>query len=247
VADLEGPDGPRQIAAFDLDGTLTTGGSVWEFLVAMVGPWRVGRAVAALAPKLARAAVLGGSAADDAKEALFLRTLGGLDVEELAPRAAQFGEAHYRRKARADMRARLEWHRGRGDVLVIVSASPELYVKAVGRELGVDHVVATRLEVGPDGRLTGRYEGRNCRGAEKLARLEQWTRSSVVATSVGEGTDVQRAGQATPRPYLWAYGNSAGDLPLLAAADVGVDVGHLGKLGRLRRFRRLSDLPSDHQ
>ena len=35
---------------------------------------------------------------------------------------------------------------------------------------------------------------------------------------------------------LWAYGNSRGDLSMLEAADVGVNVGRLGRLGRLRGF-----------
>ncbi|MGA2037192.1 MAG: HAD-IB family phosphatase, partial [Acidimicrobiales bacterium] len=216
--------------------------SVWQFLVAMVGPVRVVLASAVLAVKLARAALFGGDAADEAKEALFRRTLTGLSLEEIAPRSAAFGLAHYRRRARPEVRARLEWHRNQGHHVVLVSASPELYVRAVGRELGVDDVIATRLEVDPDGLLTGCYDGRNCRGTQKLARLEQWMRSSVVATEMGDGADAPRAGPDVRRPFLWAYGNSAGDIPLLSAADIGVDAGRLNRIGRLRRFIRLTDL-----
>jgi phosphatidylglycerophosphatase C len=231
-----------QVAAFDFDGTLTTGGSVWQFLVAMVGPARVALAGGALATKLARAAVFGGTAADEAKEALFRRTLAGLSLEEIAPRAEGFGLVHYRRHARADVRARLEWHRNQGHRLVLVSAAPELYVRGAGRELGIEDVVATRLEVGPDGLLTGRYDGRNCRGMQKLARLEQWMRSSILAPETGDGADAPHARPKLDRPFLWAYGNSTGDVPLLAAADVGVDVGRLRRMGRLRRFTRLANL-----
>ena len=49
----------------------------------------------------------------------------------------------------------------------------------------------------------------------------------------------------TSEATVWAYGNSRGDLRLLAAADHGVDAGKLGKLGRLARFPRLGDLPSN--
>ncbi len=46
----------------------------------------------------------------------------------------------------------------------------------------------------------------------------------------------------TEHPYLWAYGNSAGDLEMLKGADMGIDAGRLGRFGRLRRFRRLGEV-----
>jgi phosphatidylglycerophosphatase C len=214
------------VAAFDFDGTLTRGGSVWHFLVAISGRRRVVGAALALAGPLAAAALFGGRFADEAKQALFRRTLAGLPVDELTTRAAAFGLAHYRCRARADIRQRLEWHRARGHHLLLVSASPEIYLAAVGVELGVDAVLATRLAVGDDGRLTGVYRGHNCRGQEKLARVREW-----MTDTTGETT-----------AFLWAYGNSKGDRRMLAGADVGVDVGRLGRLGALRAFPRLSDL-----
>ncbi|MHB8593239.1 MAG: HAD family hydrolase [Acidimicrobiales bacterium] len=217
------------VAAFDFDGTLTRGGSVWPFLVAMCGTRRTLLAGLATAPRLVAAAVLGGTAADRAKEALFRHTLGGMDAAELARRAAVFGVAHYARRRRADVAARLEQHRRQGHRLVIVSASPELYVGAVGAELDMHAVIATRLEVGLDGRLTGRYDDRNCRGGQKLDRLSAWMSENV-------------GGERGP-PVVWAYGNSGGDRCLLRGSEVGVDVGRLGRLGKLRAFRRLRDAP----
>lgn len=225
-ARAEGASGVAEgevVAAFDFDGTLTKGGSVWPFLVRLRGAAPVARAAAEILPRLFSAALFGGRAADSAKEALFRRTLGGLDASQVAEEAAHFGTAHYARRRRADVAARVEQHRRHGHRLVIVSASPELYVRAVGEELGFDAVIATRLEVGPDGRLTGSYQGANCRGRRKLEGLQQWTQSHA------------------PGAALWAYGNSAGDRRLLGGADVGVDVGRLGPVGKLRAFRRLRD------
>ncbi|HXQ90692.1 MAG TPA: HAD-IB family hydrolase [Acidimicrobiales bacterium] len=228
------------VAAFDFDGTLTRGGSVWKFLSMLCGRDEVVSAGIVLLPKLVRAALFGGSAADEAKEALFVRTLAGRGVDDVAGRAAAFGVAHYHHRSRTKVRARLDWHRRQGHRIVLVSASPEYYVRAVGDELGVDGVVATRLEVDGHGRLTGRFEGGNCRGARKLAGLQQWMEASSPRGPVGEGT--RDGAPPAPTPYLWAYGNSAGDLEMLEAADVGVDAGRLGRLGKLRRFRRLGDI-----
>ena len=72
------------------------------------------------------------------------------------------------------MRRRHDWHRQAGHRVVIVSASPTVYLDAAGRRLGVDAVLATELEVGADGRLTGRLAGPNCRGEEKVKRLQAW-------------------------------------------------------------------------
>jgi phosphoserine phosphatase len=64
--------------------------------------------------------------------------------------------------------------------------------------LGLDAVIATELEVGPDGALTGEIVGANVRRAEKVRRLEAWL-----------GGDAE----------IWAYGDSTGDRELLERAD----------------------------
>ena len=71
------------------------------------------RAVAALSPKLLRSALVGGTAADDAKEELFTRLLGGLPTELVDDRAATFAERHLARHLRQDARRRLQWHQAR--------------------------------------------------------------------------------------------------------------------------------------
>jgi phosphatidylglycerophosphatase C len=220
----------RTVAAFDFDGTLTNGGSVFPFLVELRGLAPVLQAAGILSPNLLRAAVQGGTVADETKEKLFVRLFGGMPVEQLDHSAEIFARKHLAKHLRDDTRRRLNWHQRQGHYTVIVSASPECYVIPAGQQLGVDGVVATRLAVGGGGLLTGGYEGKNCRGAEKYARLTGHLRASGLFE---EGTD---------QVELWAYGNSRGDLRLLSAADHGVDAGQLGPLGRLRRFPRLADV-----
>lgn len=214
------------VAAFDFDGTLTRGGSVVPFLVAVRGLAPVVRAIARDLPALGRSALLGGAAADSAKEALFTRVLSGVSADEVERVGVEFAERHLRRRLRADTRERLEWHRKLGHRIVIVSASPECYVLPAAQLLGAEAALATRLEVSGN-LLTGRYEGKNCRGTEKYARVMAWVRAQ---------------GLGAQQPVLWAYGNSRGDRLLLESADHGVDAGRLGRFGRLRRFPRLTEV-----
>ncbi len=214
------------VAAFDFDGTLTEGGSVMDFLMDVGGPIKVVAATAILSPRLAHGALAGGTVADQSKELLFQRVLAGEEAPQVEALAEVFAERHLSRHLRTELRERWERHRQRGDRLVIVSASPDVYVAAAGRLLGADGVVATRLAVDDQGALTGRYEGANCRGAEKLRRLRVWIDEDSVVPE-----------------RLWAYGNSRGDLRMLDAADVGVNVGRLGRFGRLRGFPGLDGAP----
>jgi phosphatidylglycerophosphatase C len=216
------------VAAFDFDGTLAHGGSVWQFLVAVTGRAKATLTGIREAPRILLAAIKGGTANDKAKEALFVRILGGRDAEDIAKRADEFGLAHFDKRVRPEVYERLRAHIDRGDSIVIVSASPELYLAPVAKKVGASGLVGTRLHT-TNGKLTGRYEGLNCRGPEKWRRLDQWIDVSV--------------GESEQRPFVWAYGNSAGDRDMLRSADVGVDVGRLGRFGKLKDFVQFGDLP----
>jgi HAD superfamily hydrolase (TIGR01490 family) len=200
-------EGPA-VAAFDFDGTLTRRDSLLPFLVSVRGAAATARAVVAESPLFGRV-LLGRASRDEAKEALLTRLLAGADLQQLSESGQAFADRLVTREIRPAMRRRLDWHRRAGHRVVIVSASPTLYLDAAGRGLGVDAVLATELEVGAEGRLTGRLAGRNCRGDEKARRLRAWLD--------GSGHE--------PSSPVWAYGDSQGDTEMLALADVAVWVG----------------------
>jgi phosphatidylglycerophosphatase C len=145
------------------------------------------------------AAALTDRARDAAKAALLRRVLAGRREAWLRELGARFADVVVSRRLRSGMPERLAWHRKEGHAIVIISASPTLYMDTLGDRLGVDAVLATELEVGDDGCLTGELLGANVRRAEKVRRLEAWL-----------------AGAAAE---VWAYGDSAGDRELLERAD----------------------------
>jgi phosphatidylglycerophosphatase C len=134
----DGDGSIRPLAAFDLDGTLTRRDTLRPFLVRAIGRDRTYRGLLASSFPLARAAALGGPHRDRAKAAVLERLLGGRPLAELAETAESYADHVITHALRDDTRARLEWHRGEGHELVLVSASPELYVTPIGRRLGFD-------------------------------------------------------------------------------------------------------------
>lgn len=190
----------RPVAAFDFDGTISRRDTFLPFLQRLCGAQRLYTAIARSGSQFGQMAV-GRADRDDVKDALLLRLLAGREAGEVEEAGEVYaGFLASAGRLRPDSLARVEEHRRRGHRLVVVSASPDVYLAPLGRRLGFDAVLATRLEVRPDGRLTGRMAGPNCRGQEKVNRLEAWL-----------------DGEA---PSVFAYGDSAGDRELLARADI---------------------------
>jgi phosphatidylglycerophosphatase C len=93
---------------------------------------------------------------------------------------------------------RIEWHKSRGDDVVIVSASLDVYLGPWCAGRGMEYIWTTLEERG--GRLTGRYVDGDCSGAEKARRILQ--RYQLI-----------RYG------HVYAYGDSAEDREMLELAN----------------------------
>jgi phosphatidylglycerophosphatase C len=93
----------------------------------------------------------------------------------------------------------LEAHRATGDHLILLSASPDLYVPLIGQMLGFERTLCTEIQWRGD-RLEGALKTPNRRGEEKLNCLN-WLRSQY------------------PGAPVVAYGNSASDLDHMRQAD----------------------------
>lgn len=192
------------VAVFDVDGTLTTRDCVTPFLRETV---RLRAVLALIRHPGDLLSALVHRDRDRLKE-VACSALTGIDAAALDVAGEGFAREIEHRWLREDTVARLRRHRELGHRVVLASASLEPYLMPFGRILGVDGVVCTRLERDERGILTGRLDGANCRGPEKVRRLEIWLVDNGLADAV-----------------LWAYGDSAGDDELLARADHPVRVG----------------------
>jgi phosphatidylglycerophosphatase C len=216
VTSAAGADARPGVAAFDFDGTLTQRDTLVPFLRRAHGSWAVARA----------AASAGASARNSRdRDAFKVAMLGGLFRGWSAARLDALGRAYVPdlvRVLRPESAQWLDWHRGEGHAVVIVSASLGAYLRPFAEHLGIDAALAVELVV-DGGVLTGEVVGGlNTRGPEKVARLRAW-----VDGRFGPATDVE----------LWAYGDSSGDHELLAAADHPTWVGRRGHRARQARGR----------
>jgi len=206
--------GQTVVAAFDFDGTLSPRDNFVPFLRRFAGTPATARAFTTGALRTA------GSGRehwtrDRLKAELLRQVVAGRDVADFDDTARVFAGDVVRRHLRAEAVARADWHRTQGHRLVIVSASLAAYLRPIAEHLRFDAVLATEVEVGADGRLTGAIAGANVRGAEKARRLDEWL-------------DRECAGAP---PFVWAYGDSSGDRELWARADRAVRLGRRAHRG----------------
>jgi len=199
---------PVAVAAFDFDGTLTRGDTFLPFLARGLGWPRLLWAMLRCSPWLA-AYALRLIRNDVAKARLMQATLSGLSLAELDNWRTRWLAQDFQGQWQDWTLARLAWHQQAGHCGVIVSASPDIYLARVAEQLGVDGLICTEMEVAPGKEgacLTGRMRTPNCHGAQKVLRLNHWLTARFGAVPLGAMT-------------LYAYGDTAGDKPLLRQAQ----------------------------
>jgi phosphatidylglycerophosphatase C len=209
------------VAAFDVDGTLTTGDCVVPFLRRLAGARGLAAAIVRRPREIA--ASVAGRDRDRLKEAVVGSVFEGRDVDSVAAAGREFANEVLCSRLRADMIDRLRWHQQCGHRTVLVSASLRPYLEPLAGSLGIDGVVCTDV-VADGGRYTDRLLAGNCRGLEKVVRLRAWLGDEGLADAA-----------------LWAYGDTRSDEPMLAMAAHPIWVSRATVLAVPPGFDELTD------
>lgn len=192
----QGPSGPEVGAFFDLDQTLLAGFSATAFfrerlLSGRMGPRELFESIlAALSFELGRTGFSGFVAATTAA----YRGLAESVMEEIGE---EVFEKHLATAIYPESRALVRAHREMGHTLAIVSSATRYQAEPLARELGIEHVLCTELEV-EGGVFTGKVVRPTCYGEGK----------AHAAIGLAERTDVDLS-----RSFF--YTDSHEDLPLL--------------------------------
>ena len=192
--------GETELALFDLDNTLLSGDSDYEW-----------------AQFLIERGVLERSEYEARNDHFFRQYKEGrLDIHEfldfqLAPLArhpreqlerwhAEFMRSKVRPIIRARGRELVRRHLAGGDLCAIVTSTNEFITAPIAREFGVEHLLATELEV-RDGRFTGKPRGTPSFRLGTVTRLAEWLGASGMTLASFQSS--------------WFYSDSHNDLPLL--------------------------------
>jgi phosphatidylglycerophosphatase C len=190
-----------RLVLFDLDGTITYRDTLFPYVTGFLAHAHRSRLrMARLVPTLAAFAL--GAADHGAVKSSFIRvTLGGATRPQLRAWNDEFVPRTIALGCSPAALAMVKGHREAGDVLVLMSASTDLYVPQIGEALGFNEVICTGVAFDAAGRLDGALTTPNRRGPEKVRCFRALQQQHPGLESV-------------------AYGNAASDLAHLALADV---------------------------
>jgi HAD superfamily hydrolase (TIGR01490 family) len=148
-----------------------------------------------------------------------LATVAGLPETAMASRCEEFFRIYAERHVGHRARAAVLRHKAEGHLTAVVTAASPYAARPLARLLGIDHVVASELEV-RDHRLTGRALSPLCYAEGKVERAQKL--AERLGFSLREAT---------------FYSDSASDLPLLLAVGEPVAVNPDPRLRREARRR----------
>ena len=192
-----------RLAVFDLDGTITRRDTLLPYALGFVVRKRAWRLPALL---LVLPAVLGHALGlvdrGGLKSAFIRATLGGCRRKDLERWTATFVDRLEAEGLLLQAVQAIQAHARAGDHLVLLSASTDLYVPAVGQALGFQEVICTGVRWDGE-RLVGTLTTPNRRGEEK---------ARCVAALLARHPGVPSA----------AYGNAASDIAHLKLVEQGV-------------------------
>jgi len=156
------------LALFDFDGTITSKDSFAPFVQASAKPSRALAGRILLLPLIVayRAGVISASATRSRVCAFGFR---GRSEAEIRNAGVTFATERLPGTIRAHALERIRWHREQKDLVVVVSAALDVYLKPWCDSHGLD-VICTELD-SVNGILTGKYRGGDCVGREKARRI----------------------------------------------------------------------------
>ena len=185
----------RPLAVFDFDGTLIKGDSFLPFLITYAWRRRRFRPIFIL-PFYLALYVCRILSDRDAKERLIGVFFRQEPIAKISTHSERFCSEWVQRRFGVNVLRKLREHQAAGHRVMLVSASPDLYIPQVAVFLGITETVCTRVSI-EDGYCKGTLAGPNCKGLNKVTLIQEYL------------------GITTSPDPSYGYGDSRSDLPVL--------------------------------
>jgi putative phosphoserine phosphatase/1-acylglycerol-3-phosphate O-acyltransferase len=213
------PEGPRTGAFFDFDGTLINGYSAsallaHRFRAREIGPLELLHTARALA---------GDTLAEAEFSSLVTRgfaSWAGRSTTELEELGTSLFRQHIAGDVFHEVWRLVKAHQRRGHTVAIATSATRFQVAPLARELGVEHVLCTELEVNA-GVLTGRVDGRTLWGPGKSAAV----RAFATEYDVDLSSSYAYANGDEDVPFLRSVGHPCAVNPQPALAQAAAEEG----------------------
>ena len=146
---------------------------------------------------------------------LFYRILDGYPIEQVQELMFQFWQECLLHDTLPAAVARVRHHKSQGNIIILLSASVDLYLEHLANYLQADALICTKLGLRTGPKLRYQIQGENCHGWHKLSMLQ--------CHAICGDIDLQRS---------FGYSDHHSDLPLLQSVGNPVVVNGTAKLKR---------------
>lgn len=187
----------KDIAFFDFDGTITTKDSFIDFLKYTKGNINFFKGIIILSP-LIISFYLKKISSQKLKEAFINYYFNNLKIDQFMTIANDYSKKRIIKIINPEALKKIKWHQNKGDEVIVVTASLEYWIENWCNEMNLK-LIGTKIEV-KNNRLTGKIQGKNCSGIEKVKRIK--TMYDLKNYNI-----------------IYAYGNGSGDIEMLKISD----------------------------
>jgi putative phosphoserine phosphatase/1-acylglycerol-3-phosphate O-acyltransferase len=161
-------------AFFDFDGTIIATHSVKDMFLERFRSGEItGQEIFDLGDLISRYLLKFGDFEDAIVAAV--RNLKGMSEARLAAMGEKVSKEHLAGQVFPEIRALIRAHQRQGHTVAIVSSATRYQVESLARELGIEHILCTELEI-INGRMTGRLDGKACYGENKLTAVREFAK-----------------------------------------------------------------------
>jgi HAD superfamily hydrolase (TIGR01490 family) len=212
----------QPFAFFDLDHTLLSGDSDVLWCEWLMREGLLERDTFAPRNAAMEAAYKAGTVGVHEFSSFYVGTLAGRSPAQWAPLRERFLAEEIAPRIPAAAHAQVRLHQQAGHTVVLTTATNRVITERTAVHLGIEHLIATECELGPDGTYTGRVQGMPNMREGKVVRLREWLGARGLALETLDSV---------------AYSDSMNDAPLLTAARRAVAVDPDARLAALAAER----------